>query len=153
MDAANLNQIIEASGKISGLWQFLTFIITAVGIPLAIWLADHWVKQSKNLEKEQTKNRVLLRDKQMNEFKTEMDKKSEELHGLGKSFDRHINDHKDKDFGTEQQLKGLDIRLQRIEMNLIERKEFSELQTNIHNMDKHIVKIMTILDERFQKAV
>ena len=152
-----MNQIAEASAGVSNFWQFLTLIILGVGLPLVSWLSKYWVNKSTALEAEQTKNRKLVRDKQINDFKSEVNKEIEELktetHGLGKSFDKHINGHKDKDSFYEQSIKGFDNRLQRIEMNSIERKEFSELQNNIHCMDKNIVKIMTILDERFQKAV
>jgi hypothetical protein len=157
MDATNLNHIAEASAGVSNFWQFLTLVILGIGLPLVSWLSKYWVKKSSALEDEKTKNRKLERDKQINDLKTEINKEIEELktetHGLGKSFDKHINSHKDKDNFYDSYIKGFDSRLQRIEMNSIERKEFSELQTNIHCMDKNIVKIMTILDERFQKVV
>jgi septal ring factor EnvC (AmiA/AmiB activator) len=142
----------EAAKFVSNGYGLFAYFISAIGLPLVALLSKHWINKSEQLEAEKTKNRALKRDEKINQIKTELTNEIEsvkkEFSGLGKSFD----EHKNKESLLVNQFAEFDKRLQKIEKNLIERKEFEDLKTTVHGIDKTMTKIATILEERLRIA-
>lgn len=115
-------------------------------------LSKHWIDKSEKREIERTEARKKIRDAEASETNFKFDKQQTQITGMGNSFDKHINEHRVKDEKKDTQLDNITKRIQNIEANLITRKEFEDLQLTVHGIDKNMVKIATILEER-QKAV
>jgi hypothetical protein len=134
--------------NIANFWQFAAFALTAVGLPLVSYFCKRWIAKSDELEAERTKNRKHDRDSKFAEVRQKHDDLERVVLGLGKSFD----EHKNKDIGIENQFREFDKRLQNIEKNLIERREFEDLRNTVHNVDKNMTRIAAILEERLRMA-
>jgi hypothetical protein len=154
-------QAISYAQKFSNLWQVMA-LITICGFALLAYKVHKnslQISEVDDLEKERAANRKLERDKQISDINHKLEKLSMEfdanisestikISGIGKSLDKHVVEHQSRDGHLQKSIDSLDDRLRIIEENLIERKEFAKLQADVHSIDKSMVKVLTVLEER-----
>jgi len=137
--------------KVSNIWQLLAFLIMA-GLPSVAMLAKYWINKSDEREAKRAEERGKNRDARFMDMEHKLKETDTKVNGLGKSFDDFKDDHRAKEEKKDEQLKDISKRIVNIEANLIQRKEFIDLKDTVHSVDKSIIRISTILDERL-KAV
>ncbi len=148
--------------------QIVALIVVGVFAVIFLWLlkvagdGKKLVAKSVELEAERTALRKAERDKQMSDMENRFasalsaqekvtDAAMNTANGVGKSLDRHIDEHKVNDEKTQKNIVSIDERLRRIEANLIERKEFIAMCEKVNDINTGMVKMMTILEERTKK--
>ena len=134
--------------NVNNVWQFLT----AVAIPAVIGLTKYWINKSDEREQKRAEERGKNRDIRFAEMEHKIKETDTKVSGLGKSFDDFKDDHKVKEEKKDEQLKDISKRIVNIEANLIQRKEFLDLKDTVHSVDKSMIRISTILDERLKTA-
>jgi septal ring factor EnvC (AmiA/AmiB activator) len=139
-------------------WQLIAGIVLGLCVLLSTWMAKRAENNTKYANKE-TELRTERRDRQLDDIRNESSKTDAELSkridevmnkvdGVGKSLDRHIDDHKERDEKTQKTIMNIDDRLRKIEANLIERKEFIALCEKVNDINVGVVKMMAIMEER-----
>jgi predicted nucleic acid-binding Zn-ribbon protein len=144
METQALSAAASAVSGVNNHWQVLYAIVICVFGLLGIWLYRRTgeskklaaknaevIAKNEELERERTNTRKVERDKQYDEMK-------KTITGIGKSLDRHIDEHREKDGKVWGHIENIDNRLQTIEKNLILKTEFDELKNNVHRIDKTV---------------
>jgi DNA repair exonuclease SbcCD ATPase subunit len=141
---------METIPEIKNIWQLLAMLTTGLFGLFGFWIQHNaaeskkLVAETEKLEIERTNHRKTIRDNQISEIRSQ-------ILGIGKSLDRHLDDHKTKDDKLQSSIDNLCARIRFIEDNLIERKEFNELKNDVQSIDKNIVRLCTMIDERTNK--
>jgi hypothetical protein len=157
METEVMTAAAHAVSGVNNHWQVLYALVVGVFGVFGLWLylrtgdskklADknaEMIKKNDELEKERTNTRKIERDKQISEL-------DRTITGIGKSFDKHLEEHRESDRKVWGHIENIDSRLQTIERNLILKSEFDSLQDNVHRIDKTVVEIHTILKERSKR--
>jgi len=129
--------------NVNNVWQFLTVAMT-IALPSMIALTKYWINKSDEREAKRAEERGQKRDVRFTELEHKVNIADAKAEGVGKSLDEFKNEYKEE----EKQLKEIGERVFNIEKNLISREEFFKLQDTVHNVDKCVVEIATILKER-----
>jgi hypothetical protein len=133
--------IAEAAGiakEASSLYQLAALLIICACRTVAFWLyTKKALARSCEAELARTAQRKAERDKEMTELRGEIGKVYDKAEGVGRSFDRHLDCHKDADNKSQRTFDELG-------------RKFGKLQSNVHDMDKRVIEIHTIIKERFR---
>jgi vacuolar-type H+-ATPase subunit I/STV1 len=142
----------------TGHWQLIAGIVMGLFVMLSTWMSKRAAAGVK-LANAETALRVAERTKEIDELKHNNEKNislvadiakeaMSKADGIGKSLDRHIDDHKERDEKTQRSIINIDERLRKIEANLIERKEFIALCEKVNDINTGVVKMTAIMEER-----
>jgi len=142
-ELANIVQNIEGPYQVMAL-----FMVCAVAV-LSLWIikisgnSKKLIDAKEESEIERTKLRKLERDTQYSDLDKRINEAIKESKGVGTSLDKHIEKHSTQDmevFG----------RLGAIEKGQIDKGEFSILQRDVHEIEKTVVEIHTIVKHNFK---
>ncbi|MDR2594539.1 MAG: hypothetical protein LBC87_07205 [Fibromonadaceae bacterium] len=134
--------------EINNVWQFYIAALTIAMSSIAA-LAKHWINKSDEREAKRAAERGQKRDEKYMALEHKVEIADAKAEGVGKSLDQFKNEHKEE----EKLVKEIGERVFNIEKNLISREEFFKLQSTVHNVDKLVVEISTILKERTRALV
>jgi len=144
----------QSVASISNYWQVIALAVIGVFGLLALWItrvgaeSKKLVTKSDELEKERTAHRAATRDAQFAAQDGKIATVEGKIDGLGRSFDKHITDHRERDSRTEAVIQRIFDQLNAVSNSLrdmVPKREFDELIDNFHRMDKTLVEIYTLL--------
>jgi len=139
-------------------WKLWVGLLTATSTALGAW-----IKKNKDLEIKETELRAANRNKQICELENKIDGKigdaeskigeiKGKVDGVSKSFDRHKEEHKEKDAKMQESFDSINKDLHDIKRDLIARVEFEKLKDKTFEIDKNVAKICAILEERAKNS-
>ena len=140
-------EVIEA---VEGPWSLMGLVVLCACTVFSIWIlkvsgdSKKLIAAKEEAEIERAKTRKLERDGQIQEIKKSVEAAHGKASGVGESFDKHKDRHDEQD-------REIFHRLRTIEDNSIKRSEFTDLQKDVHRIDKTVVEIYSMMKMLFAK--